>query len=865
MGNYQGPNVSVRQEFTTTPGAVSIENLPSVAVATAYDVYKKKSIGRFHGIESSDLLWGVDNKVVSSVSISGSRAYEMYPPKAYAKSDFGDVDLDVASDKISSTGVEVGLDDMLTIPNTEKVAGSCSAFVPYYKATLTTTLLASSPRIVNITGGDVVSAQIQRGQSVFILDGTYKLVGTVGSIGTDKSKITLSAPYSGAEITAGTGVLVGAANGTTLSAYPNTFYDPNGSFKSVGVMAGDILEFSSNAITGSIEEPIQASVAYVTKTMIVFNTEVLAAGKVDNSYLKYFPNVSVGNPTIASTIPVYSYRIKRLIGFSENYKLKEIAVKIAGVSGDYRRFTVSKASFPAFVIPSVGDIMMITPEGSGVVASGDNERDYAVKNLYAIATVNYDGSDICTITTVDPMNQSFKVSGSATPIATGDFLNAWKIVQETEIVSDFRAIRSENHGTVVRIGSVKDIRNAFVRSDDSSIDPRNELAFMLNIIFARNGGKVCYGVNVDSSAGNLSTEYGEALEALKMHDVYSHSFGTTDQGVNGVIGAYCDEQSEPYEAHERIGVICYDTDDLYLMGTAGITSLDDVTGELVVDGSMDLAAAGVAVKDEVELYDANGIYISTVSIIEVQNPPSVDTVITDYSGSTETPVSAMVISGRPDDQAVRVGNIRYGNRRVSMVFPGWFHAQYGSPAERLLLPPYFITACIAGMDGAIVPSQSFTNMPFSIPGLSNIELDTNFHFRKAQLDDIGGGGVDILIQDATITPTIKSRHDLTSNMDAIQYRERSITKQADVCAKTIRSAVSPYVGRYNITGNLFKFLGNVCSIACTSLVKNSIISTITVDKIERDEVIDDKINFYITAIAFVAGNYYDITLLVKTR
>jgi hypothetical protein len=221
-------------------------------------------------------------------------------------------------------------------------------------------------------------------------------------------------------------------------------------------------------------------------------------------------------------------------------------------------------------------------------------------------------------------------------------------------------------------------------------------------------------------------------------------------------------------------------------------------------------------------------------------------------------------SGRKEDQAVRGGLVKYGNRRVAMLWPGWFYADYDG--SRGLFPPYFISACICGMDSGIIASQSFTNMPFSIPGLSNIQLDTNTYFRKRQLDDIGSGGVDIMIQDATITQSLKSRHDLTTNMDAVQYRERSITKQADVCAKTIRAAVAPYVGRYNVNDpNLFKFLGQVCSVVCTKLVKDGIINRITTDKIARDEEIDDKINFFLTATAYIAGNYYDITLLVKTR
>jgi hypothetical protein len=34
--------------------------------------------------------------------------------------------------------------------------------------------------------------------------------------------------------------------------------------------------------------------------------------------------------------------------------------------------------------------------------------------------------------------------------------------------------------------------------------------------------------------------------------------------------------------------------------------------------------------------------------------------------------------------------------------------------------------------------------------------------------------------------------------------------------------------------------------------------------IDRDEVIADKVNFVFEATVFVAGNYYDITLIVKS-
>ena len=133
------------------------------------------------------------------------------------------------------------------------------------------------------------------------------------------------------------------------------------------------------------------------------------------------------------------------------------------------------------------------------------------------------------------------------------------------------------------------------------------------------------------------------------------------------------------------------------------------------------------------------------------------------------------------------------------------------------------------------------------------------------MDEIGGGGIDLMIQDAAVTQSIKSRHDLTSDMSAVQLRERSITKQADVSAKTIRAAVAPLVGRYNITSELLRFIGQICSNVATKLKTDGVIQGLKVNGVKRDEVIDDKINIFLEARAFIAGNYYDITLLVVTR
>jgi hypothetical protein len=64
---------------------------------------------------------------------------------------------------------------------------------------------------------------------------------------------------------------------------------------------------------------------------------------------------------------------------------------------------------------------------------------------------------------------------------------------------------------------------------------------------------------------------------------------------------------------------------------------------------------------------------------------------------------------------------------------------------------------------------------------------------------------------------------------------------------------------------LLQFLGKVCNIAATLLEKKGIVADVEIISIKQDENVVDKVNFNIKTTVFVAGNYYDITLLVVSR
>lgn len=960
MTTYQGPHVSVRQEFQTSPGAVAIESLPPTNIGTAYDVYTEEALGDAYGIVDRELAWVGDNPVVYDHSVAGEREYDFYPVKIYAETEYGDIeitddDISVGEDGITFPFERDGTNPAtFEVPGTEQAASICEARMPYYElGSSATTIASTSLDTVNVAGGALASANLVAGMCVFVLNaaGTaYTYVGTLRSAPTSETSLKLASPYTAA-ITDGTGIVVGAApingaihqglaeagaattinldssatpapsssddiyNGQTIKIVAGTgagqertitdyvgstkvatvsawdtnpdntsyyiilpdslavgdtvlvanliktsdiLYDPNANFESAEVTPGDLVSFSTLVDSGSLTDPINVSVfsrinRYTlrlnTLDMLASNTSIVQTG--DYLIERY---VEMPSSLAGAAIAVRSYSIQRFIGFSETLLFQD--ANVTAIDLVTRTITVTQAS--CLSAPQAGDVVLF------VDSVGDDNETFSYPRSYIIESVSESGSNYIIVVSLNGNTGIYEsTTETATNVAIDDRLHVFRPVYSRALKASYRAIRSEEREVVKRIESVQDIFNAFVRSDEESISPYNELAYMTYISFIKSGRKVCYSVNVDSDSDNILTSYGNALEELELIDSYSHTFGTTDPGVNALMSPYVNSESEPYQGHEKIGILTYDERDAILMGQ-DTGSIDDSTGDITLSGgAYDPQAGGVTVNDTVRIYDDDGVYVGTATV--TATPTSSTSVSTDweYSGSL-TGTTFKFMSGRKSDQATRIKNLgAISNRRVSVVWPGWFLANYGN--DRIQMPPYFISAAIAGMDSGIIVSQSFTNMGFDIPGISNIQLDTNSYFKKSHLDTIGSGGIDIMIQDASISQTIKPRHDLTTNMDAVQYRERSITKQADLSAKTLRAAVAPYVGKYNITQKLIQFLGTICNVVSTTLTKKSIIYRFTVDNISRDEVIDDKINFYTSATVFIAGNYYDITMLVKSR
>jgi len=168
---------------------------------------------------------------------------------------------------------------------------------------------------------------------------------------------------------------------------------------------------------------------------------------------------------------------------------------------------------------------------------------------------------------------------------------------------------------------------------------------------------------------------------------------------------------------------------------------------------------------------------------------------TDISG-TEATFTIASQTFTKDQQAEHIRDYASSieKKRVGIIWPPYTTASPDGTSE--LVEGYFICAALAGSISALPAQQGFTNLKLS--GFDRLSFSNLGYFKDSQLDTMASGGVMIFTQTST-DALIQCRHQLMTNMSAIEYRELSIVKNVDYIAKLLRARIRPFIGIWNIT------------------------------------------------------------------
>ena len=839
--SYREPNTEVIENFNTTAPATNPPDLPLAFAGSAYSVYSKQNLGAatpFFGISDTEIPFVLNQGEVSIyVRSQNARVYERFRPAFFQDADGNHP----VSGTPNANGIlckfGAGFANTTTYKKYSETARA-NAWVPMY--------FAVGTGLLSVVGGAVAVAAnillditygIVPGLPVYMKEhtgGTWINAGVVGSVSGNVVNIVNISASAGSYldgIAIGISpVLANPAGFTPASVNVVSYlWDGDANFHNIGIEDGDVISLDS--FSGILGTPQHASVKVLSQNLLQLAAAATGNGDTDNitgtgsqDLVTLFANNET-SATASAKCPVAAYSVNSCFGFTK--KFNTAAVTTITVSG-------SQLTFGSAVNLNVGDIIWVTNSSSPTLQKVKVIGVITAGTVYAVSDVVAHPADMTMIQAWDASNTyGSNVVGS--------------------VYADYRAAITNNLYTMLNYQD----NLAQLGVSVSGLAHFNDLKQCCDIAFNASN-KNLFFVLVDPT-DDPATAYAKALAVFGMNDIYEVIPASDVVAVQALVSPHVNAQADPYQAHERIGIQSFNEDDAFLV--AGYNAGTVAVGGILTVAGANLSGDGVGIGDVVEVYDAG---TDTTTSANVIGNVGTTTLATDYAGLSGKTGAVSIMAGVPSKKAKYAAALLSGagNRRVSAIFPCSFQALIGTTWYDM--PSYFLAAAVAGLDAGTKVSQDQTKLKQALPW--SVKLGTNFVFEKGDLDTIAGAGVYVFVQPQSISSIISCRDDLTTNVSALEFMYRSITKQVDKCAKFLRNVADPYVGPYNIDDALLKFINSkLLSPACRILVKDGIVKNCVLNSVTQDPDVVNRILINITVTVFVAGKYFQITLNVVSR
>lgn len=391
------------------------------------------------------------------------------------------------------------------------------------------------------------------------------------------------------------------------------------------------------------------------------------------------------------------------------------------------------------------------------------------------------------------------------------------------------------------------------------IDSRNPLALAAYIakLNAPFTSIMCIGVD-DVAATMLegTTEaYQRALEFCETLEVYTLVPLTQETSVLSLFPTHVTAMSSLTGKKERICFLNVEMPDT----SADETQASGSYGQILSITAFETAAGDISdvsvgdklvIANETTEWTVSGIFGTTVTV----DPHTLPVDALDHVWSIYTPGTPLTTRASIAAAYALIGE-SYANRRVFLLVPDIVEMTLDGIDQEL--PGYYGCAAVAGQVGDIQPQLPHTNLPIS--GLIGLDGSNDF-FTPTNLNEMAGGGLYILAQDGQGT-LIYCRHQLSTDISSIETRELSITKQIDYYAKTLRTALTPYIGRNVITQRYidYRLVPTIGGIS-DYLADAGVIGKAEITEIKQSDTAPDTATVTIDLTVLYPLNYITITL-----
>ena len=448
-------------------------------------------------------------------------------------------------------------------------------------------------------------------------------------------------------------------------------------------------------------------------------------------------------------------------------------------------------------------------------------------------------------------------------------------VLSADVHAGYRALRKDLSGSVLEIANADDLVGVLGNPTDT-----NPLSLGVQVALANTTGSVfAMAVDSDDLLG-----YQEALDMSEGHRLYGFVPLSQKTEVLGLFKTHVSQMSTPENASWRAAILNTPIPDYVNVGpySADYVNGEDSNVRIVTVGARKVLQAdnatfvsdGVTPGDLVNITevvgeeagsepDGNGPpgLAGKYTVLEVVSNTSL---VLDCLG--EGPevyyyISRKLTKTQKADH-VALTSEQFGTNRVLHVQPDVVGVSVNGVTK--YLPGYYLCCAIAGMTAGFPAQQGFTNI--GLAGITDLK-NSNFYFTRSQMNRMAEKGTFLIVQD-TQGGLPYVRHELTTDMSVLEYREFLVVKNWDFLSYYFHDKMKPFIGSWNITPDTVTTMRQTMVASAELLKKKKLpkIGAPLVDfqltSIAQDATNKDNVNITLKIAVVYPNNYTNIYLVI---
>lgn len=376
----------------------------------------------------------------------------------------------------------------------------------------------------------------------------------------------------------------------------------------------------------------------------------------------------------------------------------------------------------------------------------------------------------------------------------------------------YKALRTDLSGGILAVNNADDCLGIF-----GEISEDNPLALGVSIALANTTTRV----RAIAIKSNDAQGYSSGLDLAEGERVYAVVPLTQDLATCQAFATHAQQMSTPEEAQWRVALVntmiptkvpvgSYTKDIVNANGGNNFISV--VGGKYVLTSNNSTFISDNTTPGDTLNITAGTGALGAIQILEVVSNQQVVV----QASAVATGVSFYVtrtLSKTQRAAAVAATSRTFGSNRVIHVQPDTVVVTVGG--RNVVLPGYFLCCALAGLVAGFPSQQGFTNI--GVAGITDIS-NSNFTFTRAQMNSMAEAGTFLFVQETNGSiPYV--RHELTTDMSVLEYRELQQVKNWDFVSYYYHDKMKAFTGRWNITTDTMSIIRQTLN-ASSELLKS---------------------------------------------